>query len=319
MDFKPVYVICCKDKFLAGNSCKKLLDRLIPADQRAMALYQPPDDKAELADVLDELRTLPFLAERRVVLIKGADGFVKTYREGLEKYFDSPSGKGVLVLVVDSWPKNTRLAKKLAKIGELISDEVKPWEMGRFAVNYAASEHDKKFAPSAGQLLVELAGDNPGRICGEIDKLALYCGEGKTITVKMVEDLVGHNRLFNVFAVIDAMTARNSTAAIERLRNMFAGDSSAEFTAVGAFAYHFRRLFQARAMLDKGVSRAEVAKKVRVFGNKSNDFFRQVGQMPLTKTASVMKELARIDHAMKTGGTSGKVAIERLVIKLCSG
>jgi DNA polymerase-3 subunit delta len=314
-DALPVYVISGKDKFLVGNSCSKLIDKLVTADERAMALYQPDDGRAELADVLDELRTLPFLAKRRVVLIKGADKFVTENRSGLEKYFDDPASKGVLVMTVDSWPGNTKLAKKLKKMGEHISQEVKPWELANYAVGYATSEHGKKLSKQAAGLLVEFAGDDPGRICGEIDKLAVYAGKNASITPESIEALVGHNRMFNVFAVIDAMTSGNRGAAIERLRNMFANDKNAEFSAVGAFAFHFRKLFNAKVLLEKGVGIPQVTKQLRVFGDK-NGFFRQVNNMSLKKCGCVLTELAHIDHGMKTGGTTGKVAIERLVIKL---
>lgn len=311
----PVYVISGKDKFLVGNSSAKLLDKLLSPDERAMSLYQPDDGNVELADILDELRTLPFLAERRVVLIKGADKFVSANREGLEKYFDDPAAKGVLVMTVDSWPGNTRLAKKLKKMGEHLSQEIKPWELANYAVGYATSEHDKKLSRQAATLLVELAGDDPGRVCGEIDKLAVFAGQKNSITPESIEALVGHNRMFNAFAVIDAMTSGNKGAAIERLRNMFANDKSAEFTAVGAFAFHFRKLFNAKVLLEKGVNVGQVTKQLRIFGDK-NGFFRQVNNMTLQKCGCVLAELAHIDYAMKTGGTTGKVAIERLVMKL---
>ncbi len=73
---------------------EKLLSRLLESDQREMALYQPEAEKADGAEVLDELRTLPFLASRRVVLIKEAEPFVTTYAELLEKYLDHPSPTG---------------------------------------------------------------------------------------------------------------------------------------------------------------------------------------------------------------------------------
>lgn len=315
-DVLPVYVISGKDKFLVGNNCKKLVDKLLSPDERAMSLYQPDDGRTELADVLDELRTLPFLAERRVVLIKGADKFVSENRLGLEKYFEDPASKGVLVMTVDSWPGNTKLAKKLKQMGEHISQEVKPWELANYAVGYATSEHCKKLSRQAATLLVELAGDDSGRICGEIDKLAVYAGSKDIITPESIQALVGHNRMFNVFTVIDAMTSGNGGAAIERLRNMFANDKSAEFTAVGAFAFHFRKLFKAKVLLEKGVNVGQVTKELRIFGDK-NGFFRQVNNMTLQRCGCVLTELAHIDYAMKTGGTTGKVAIERLVIKLC--
>ena len=314
-----VYVICGKDKFLAGSECEALLDRLLPVEQRAMALYQPRAEDADIAEVLDELRTMPFLAEKRVVLIKDADGFVSANRQYLEKYFDSPSPCGVLVLTVGTWPKNTKLAKKLAAAGQLIDvAEIKPWKLPKFAADCAESKHGKAFAGRSAELLVELVGDDPGRITREVEKLAMYVGDRKLITADDIEKLIGHNRMFNAFAVIDAITAGDLGGAIERLRNMFAADRSAEFTVVGAFAYHFRRMFTAKTLLAKGVAQRQVMGQLRIWGNVDG-FFRQLGRMSLEKIGAVLCELARIDYASKTGQATCRVAIEQLVVKLGTG
>jgi len=313
---KPIYVICGKDKFLVGKACKELVDSLLDADERAMGLFQPEDGKADCAEVLDELRTLPFLAKRRVVLIKDAGAFITANREVLERYFDDPCKSGVLIFTVDTWAKNTRLAKKLVKVGELVSTEaLKGWQLPKFVADYAMSEHGKSVTKGCAELLVELVGDDMGRLCSEMDKLAMYVGDRKQVTDKDVAVLIGHNRIFDVFSVIDLMTAGNTGGAVERLRNMFANDKSSEYTAVGAFAFHFRRMFKAKRMLEKGGNQNQVAGKLRIFGDR-DAFFRQLRKVSLEWIGAVLCELARIDHAVKTGAMTGRVAIEQLVFKV---
>ena len=310
-----IYVICGKDKHRVGDECGKLVDGMLTPDERAMSLFAPEPDKVEVAEVLDELRTLPFIAARRVVVLKGADNFISENRDLLEKYFDEPSRTGVLVMTVDTWRKNTKLAKKLIKVGQLIEiGELKVWQLPKYVSEYGQGI-GKGFERGAAEMVVELVGDEPGRLCSEVDKLAMYVGDKKTITVADVESLVGHNRTFNVFAVIDALTTGNVGGAVEKLRNMFAGDKSAEFTAVGAFAFHFRRMFRAKVLITKGVNRGQVIKDLRIWGNDAA-FFKQLGEFSLERIGAVLGELARIDHGMKTGGMTGKVAIEQLLFKL---
>ncbi len=316
---KPVYVIAGKDNFLTATRCRELLDQLLTPEQRPMALYQPEQsDKADITEILDELRTLPFLADVRVVLIKDADKFVSNHRELLEKYFDRPSPTGVLVLAVQTWPKNTRLAKKLAKIGELFNvSELKPWQLPAYAVDYARKQYDKGLSKTTAGFLVELVGDDAGRLTREVDKLAMYAADQKTITAQHVESLIGHNRMFNAFAVIDAVTAGNVGAAVDRLRNMFATDKNADFTTVGAFAYHFRKMFNAKVMLDEGNAVNYIAGKLRIWYNK-DAFFAQLGKTSLNTIADVLQQLARIDYQIKTGRSSPKVALEKLVLDLAN-
>lgn len=314
-----IYVISGKDGFLAGKECERLLDKLIEPDKRAMSLriIDYGSEKAEASDVFDELRTLPFLADRRVVVIKDSDEFVSVNRELLEKYFQNPSSSGVLVLVLSTWKSNTRLAKMLGGVGEHIKiGEMKRWELVKYASEYARREHGKSMSKAVAELLVELAGDEPGRVSSEIDKVVLFIGEGKTIRDCDIAEVVGNNRFFDAFGVIDAMSTGDAGQAVEKMRRMLAADRSAEFTVVGAFAYHFRQMFSGRALLDKGVSRGEVLKRCRVFYDRDG-FLRRVNSMKLDKIGRMLGELAEIDHGVKSGRIRTATAMEQLVVEVC--
>ena len=316
--FKSIYVVSGKDAFLVGEECRRLLDALLPAEQRAMALYQVPGKEADITEVLDELRTLPFLAERRVVLITDADEFISANRDLLEKYFENPSPSGVLVLRAQTWRKNTRLAKKLSAVGEHVAvGEMKASQLPGYVANYARTTHDKTMTRPVCEMLVELAGDDPGRLSSEVDKLAMYVDRRKTISCEDVEKLIGQNRMFNAFAVIDAITAGDAAGAVGRLRNMFAADKSAEFKVVGAFAYHLRKMFAAKALMEQGLNRRAVIGQLRLWGNLDG-FFGQLSRMSLQRIGSILAELARIDYSIKTGRQTCKVAVEQLVLTLAT-
>jgi DNA polymerase III delta subunit len=115
--------------------------------------------------------------------------------------------------------------------------------------------------------------------------------------------------------VIDAVIAGNVSRAIDRLRSMFAEDKSAEYSVVGAFAFHFRRMFSAKVMLEKGIRPAEIANRLRIWSNKEG-FFLRLRQMSLRRLGENLQQLAETDYAIKTGQTKPQVAIEQLILKL---
>ena len=291
-------------------------DGLLDAEQRMTGLLSVEGSQVTIAEVLDELRTIPFLADRRVVVVKEADSFISRYRPALEKYFDKPVTTGQLVLTVGSWSKTTKLAKKLPKVGKLI--EIVPPKRGELAghlIQYARQTHKQALDKSAAQLLVELAGEDLTQLQNEVDKLALFARDEKTITTQHVEALAGHNRIFGAFEVIEAMIGGQPMQAIARLRNMFEEDKSAEYTVVGAFAYHLRQMFNAKALLQKGENPFTVAKKLRIWRNKDR-FFAQLRQTTLEQIGGYIEQLAGIDFAVKTGQAKTQVAMEQLVLKL---
>jgi DNA polymerase-3 subunit delta len=311
-----IYVIAGKDNSLVNSQCQELLDKLLEPSQRATGLFDAEANSTSASDVLDELRTAPFLTGKRVVRIKQADDFITHNRSLLEKYFDNPCLTGRLILTVRSWDSRTKLAKKLPKVGKLITVAAPTRkELPYRLADYAKDAHDKKLSFTAATLLIELTGDELTRLYSEIDKLALFAGDQKIITQNHIESLIGHNRLFNAFAVLDAIIAGNTGLAIERLRGMFEADKPTEYTVVGAFAYHLRKMFDAKILLDKGVNQRHIENKLRIWGD-TNVFFTHLRQLSLKQISSYLQQLAETDYRIKTGQEATKVAMEQLVIKL---
>lgn len=316
---RPIYVIVGKDEFLVATEFQNLLDNLVAGEQKPAAVLKPDPDKTAVAEILDELRTPDFFSSTRVVAVKDAGDFISENRSLLERYFDNPSPCGILVLMVSSWHPNTKLAKKLSKTGKLITvQDLNRRQLPQYLVSYANRKHGKGLSRPAAELLVELAGNEPGRLVREVDKLAVFAESERTITPQHVEALTGHNRLFDAFEVIDAMTRGEPATATMRLRKMFAADRNTAFTVVGAFAYHFRRMFRGAAMLKKGKSPNQIASELRLWRGKEENFFKQVRSMGIEKIGSALAELARIDYEIKTGQATVQVAIEKLIFKLAS-
>jgi DNA polymerase-3 subunit delta len=311
-----IYVIAGKEESLVNVHCRELLDKLLEPSQRTTGLFDAEASSVSASEVLDELRTSPFLTDKRVVLVKDADKFISANRPPLEKYFNNPCSTGRLIFTVRTWDARTILAKKLAKAGKLIKvTPPKRSELPPRLIKYASEAHDKKISRDAASLLIELTGDELPRLYSEIDKLALFADTEKAITAKHIESLIGHNRLFNAFTVIDAVTAGNIAVALERLRGMFAQDKSAGFSVVGAFAYHFRKMFNAKAMLEKGARTVEVARRCNIW-SQQDKFFAQLRRINLKQIGGHIKQLAETDYAIKTGQTKPHIAMEQFVLKL---
>jgi DNA polymerase III subunit delta len=311
-----VYVIAGQDDALVSSRCTEIVDKLVDPSQRATGVFSPQDDMPEVCEVLDELRTAPFLIDKRVVVLKQADAFVSKNRELLEKYFDNPCLTGRLILAVKTWDARTKLAKKLPAVGTLITlTPPKRWDIPKYLIQYALQTWNKNLRKEAAELIIELTGDEMARLYSEVDKLALYSDSNREITCENVESLLGNNRLFNAFAVIDAVINSDAATAVNRLRAMFEADKTSEYTTVGAFAFHFRRMFKAKTMLDKGINYGDIEKKCMIWSNKEQ-FFSQLRKTPLQQIGLYLKQLAETDYAIKTGRTKAPVAMEQFVINV---
>jgi DNA polymerase III subunit delta len=100
----PIYVLRGTDPFLLDRGRTAVRERTIGQADAGLALLEMNGPDAQLADILDALRTLPFLAPHRLVIIREADAFLDEHtRDALLKYLLAPSSTGSLCLQADSW------------------------------------------------------------------------------------------------------------------------------------------------------------------------------------------------------------------------
>src|SRR4051812_47243835 len=173
---KPIYALVGADAFLQTQRLKEILAQL-PKDAQRIDV---DGERAELADVLDELRSFAMFGGGKVVVVGNGDEFITRFREQLEDYCAAPADSATLVLRVNSLPKTQRIAKAIAKMGQIIEcapppdREIVPWILGR-----AKSQHKLTVTSQAAEMLKDLIGADLGRLDNELAKLALQVDGGK--------------------------------------------------------------------------------------------------------------------------------------------
>jgi DNA polymerase-3 subunit delta len=314
----PIYVVEGEEKSLVDIEVEKIFVQLLEPAQMELGLIKLRGNEAVLGDCLDELRTLPFLAPRRVVVIKDAEDFISDNREPLEDYFENPSPTGVLILTINKLATNTNIYKKLSKCGKLVS-VAKPtrWTLPNHLIKYAEEAHRKKLERDAAVMIVDIGGEDYGVLTREVDKLAAYTNDKKAITIEDVQTLTGHNRLFNAFEVFDKALSGNTAQAIALFRDMLSKDKDAEYKVVGAFWFQVRRMFDAKVLLVEGVNPFAIVKRLGIRGD-SDSFLAHIRNLNLEFIGSLAEELGRIDYQAKTGQAFIEVEMEKFILKLAS-
>jgi DNA polymerase-3 subunit delta len=261
---KAVYVIFGDDVYLRREAVHGITGLALGEQAEEMAVSRFEGKTSSLADVLDELRTLSFFARRRVVVVEEADPFVTKYRAELETYVQSPAAGGVLVLMVKSFPSNTRLAK-LVDAGGLALDCGNPGEkdLVPWLIQLAATKHGVELNAAAARLLVELVGAEVGILAAEIEKLSVYVASTGRIEQEHVSRMVEAGRIETVWKVLDAATVGKGAEATRHLDELLAaGEPPVRMLAAMASSliklHHAGRLRVARLSLEEACRMAGV-------------------------------------------------------------
>ena len=163
---RPIYVLRGTDPYLLDQARRHVRAQTIGDTDPGLAVVETLGAEAVLADVMDSLRTLPFLAPRRLVIVREAEDFLEKparkaekVRDFLRDYLDNPSATGSLCLEVSSWNESTNLAKRVAQVGVLVACELTdPARLPAWLQGEATKRYRKKLSYGAAQMLVDHLG-----------------------------------------------------------------------------------------------------------------------------------------------------------------
>lgn len=234
--FAPVYFLHGEEPFFMDQIANAIEARALPEAEKSFnqsILYGKDVDHLTL---LDTLRRYPMMSERQVVILREAQE-MKGLTE-LTAYLENPMPTTLFVACYKH--KKLDLRTKFGKT--LQSKSVVLFESKKLYDNQVAdwiATHCKarKMAiePAAAALLSEYLGTDLGRVCNELDKLALNLaadaaqaphsrgGEGGLITPQQVQEQVGISKEYNVFELQKALSSRD-LPKIARMQTYFAAN-----------------------------------------------------------------------------------------------
>jgi DNA polymerase-3 subunit delta len=309
----PVYAIIGDDSFLQLQKLAEIVAELPPDVDR----IEFDGERAELADVLDELRSFAMFGAGKLVIVRNADEFISRFRSQLEDYVAEPSSSGTLVLRLESLPSNQRIFKAIAKIGKIHScAPPKGKDLPSWIISRGKSVHRLAVTSPAANLLADLIGADLGRLDNELAKLALQCDGGK-LDVPDVSGSVAFQREQEMWSLTDALTAGDPAGALRRWRQLVRLDSSTEFRAVTWLAIWLANLRKAIEMRRKRVPDAVIARSCRIFDPRQQQpFFKTAEKLGEAGVNRAVNLLADVDLRSKSGVGEAAGNVERFILSL---
>jgi DNA polymerase-3 subunit delta len=312
----PIVVLSGKVGHLKQAAIKLLAERLLGSEGE-LGLTRFAGNDADLRSVCDELRTVSMWGDRRMVVVDEADDFVSNYRSGLEKYLEQPARKSVLVLDVKSFPKTTRLAKVVAKIGlPLECTELSAGELARWLVDESKATYGKQLSRESAQLMIDLAGAEIGLLDQELAKLAAYVGDRPKIEPDDVRALVGGWKAQTTWAMTDAVRDGRLDEALACLDKLL-GAGEAPQKILGGINYVFRKYAQATEHARHTASLNAALQQSGVFPRDvavSAQYLRRIGR---PQAERLFEHLQTADSRFKgTLRLPERIVLEQLLLAL---
>jgi DNA polymerase III subunit delta len=281
---------------LARTVCPDLSDPFRIADLNGAALAADPPRLA------DESAQLSLAGGRRVVRVRGAaDGLARLFADFLG---ETP---GDALIVAEAGELSAGSALRRVFEGSPRAAAIGCWPdtpRDRAAViRESLAAHHVAASRDATQYLVEHLGGDRLLTRSELEKLALYAGEGGRIELEDALLSVGDSAALELDDAVMA-AAEGDTARLERVLDRVLQEGEAPVTVARAVLRHLHRLHGFAARLGAGATLDEVLRTARppIFYKQQDSVKRQLARWSEAGLRAALDRVAQAEIDMKTTG-----------------
>lgn len=320
----PVYLISGEEHFLIDEAVKQL-EKKINTDSLNREVFQAPDVLGK--DIVFAVETLPFLTDKRVVILKMANKLKNADYEVITRIIENPVETSCFIILFPEKLKGTTSKRKdlislcsdsenciCVECKKFYEKDAKGFVVQEFKARGKTTSYDVV------NQIVNESGTDLLNLSNEIEKICLFIGKDKKeITEDDFAKISGFTKEINVFMLANIIEAKNLKYALFILEKMLENGEK-PINLLTAISSTVRKLLTAKSLLqEKKYSQQETMDYIRVpaFFNFRKDYLNNLSKFTLEHLKKSMKEVLKADIAIKTGKSDDILALENLLIFIC--
>jgi DNA polymerase-3 subunit delta len=239
----PVVLVEGDDATLIAEAVSQMVEDLVGSGNRELIVEDHREEEFDLASVAECCATAPFLADRRIVIVRDVGRFSSEEAAPLLSYLQHPLPSTVVVLVGGGGTIAPRLVSVVKSIGRVVSTKVTPrdtheWARGRMR---AASV---RLDAEAANLVESHLGQDISRLGALLEVLTAAYGEGAQLHASEVEPYLGEAGSVAPWDLTDAIDAGRTEDALESLHRLLDGGERHPLVALAIVYRHVQSLLR---------------------------------------------------------------------------
>lgn len=309
--FKHVYLLYGEEQYLIRQYRDRLKEAIAGDDTMNLGVFSGSDISQK--EIVDLAETLPFFAERRLILIEDS-GLFKKGAEELADYMASVPEMTYFVFVEKEVDRKTKMYKEVKKAGSVVEfarqkdDILLRWINGRLKKN------GKQITRDAYALFIQKTGNDMENIDRELEKLICYTLDKDNIETADVEAVTTERTENRIFDMVDAVAMHKQKRALELYYDLLAL-REAPMRIMYLISSQFKRLLVVQAMTNQGFGRKDIASKAGCPEWAVGKYQAQCRAFSLEQLKQAVRDGVEYETAVKTGQMDDQMAVELFIVK----
>lgn len=308
---KQIYLLYGAEAYLKKQYRDKLKNAMVaPDDNMNFTAFEGKDINAK--EVIDLAETMPFFAERRVILIENS-GFFKNSAEEMAEYLKQVAPATHFIFVEEEVDKRSKMYKAVKNAGKIVEfatqgeELLTRWILGRL------KREGKNITGNVMKLFLSKTGSDMSNIDKELEKLICYTMEKDVIETSDVEAVVTEQISNKIFDMVNAVAEHDQRKALDYYYDLLALKEP-PMRIMFLITRQFQILFHVKDMTMKRLDQHTIAQKAGIpdFAVRRNQ--AQARGFSLEQLEQALRDGAAYEEAVKTGKMNDQMAVELFLL-----
>ena len=332
-ELKRCYLLFGSERYLRNFYEKKLLTAMGGSrdDMNTNVFDTSP---IQASAIIDAAQTLPFFADRRVVLIRYS-GFFKKGGEELADFLAEAPETTSFIFVEDDADARLKLYKQIAKLGRVVefvtqSDKYLLQNIGAFL-----KRADKRMSQEDAAYLLDVIGTDMGKLMSELEKLVSFTGDREVVTKSDIDVICSRNIDDRVFEMIDAVMRHDVATCMDCCEDLIALKTAPAMIVI-MLEKQFLWMLQLKSLAEDDnlhtidiintiaykqevdTETGEIKRSRGSIGEfQVRKYLQQAEHMNKAELQRAVKLCSKADEDFKSGKMNERIAMETLLVNLC--
>ncbi|MBR1759162.1 MAG: DNA polymerase III subunit delta [Lachnospiraceae bacterium] len=310
--FASVYLLTGTEAYLRNQYKNRLRDAMIDATD-SMNYNYFEGKNIDASEVASLAQTMPFFADRRVILIENS-GWFKSANDFADEIASLPA-ETTLIFVETEVDKRNRLYKAVKDHGVISEMEPQNEETLTMWVAGRLKKEGFRITRQNVSYFLEMTGTDMERIENELEKVICYAAGRNVITAEDIDAVCVPQISGRIFDMIDAIAAKNRDRALALYEDLLMLRESPT-SILYLITRHFNLLFQAKELQREGQTQKDMATLMGVPPFAIKKYLASSGKFLSNELKNSLLLCMITEEQIKTGRLSDRLGVELLLVQL---
>lgn len=311
----PCYLFYGTETYLKARYTELLKKVLLEPSAETMNMDIFEGNKQAISTILDSTETLPFLSDKRFVIVKESGLFQAGRKNDSEKMADYlkkiPDTTCILFLETEV-DKRGKIYKAVVKNGYVAEMNGLSEKELLYWITRECKKNKFEIETKVASYLLHIVGAEMVQLEAEIKKLSGFLPENAQATTYDIDIICTKSLETKIFDLVNAVANGKPKEAITIYRNLLLMKES-PLMVLAMIIRQFRMILQCKILSEQG--EPQIAKKIGLRDFMVREYLKQAKYFSVEELKQSLEYCLQTDVTIKTGKQNSELAIELLILR----